>query len=264
VKARTDAAFAEYVAASMTSLRRLAFMLCHDWHRADDLVQATVTRLYVRWARAATADSLDAYVRTILFREFLHEARSSWARRVHLTGEVPVTAAAVPDREAAMDLQTAIADLPPRQRAALVLRFYCDLNVEQSAQLLGCSQGTVKSQTARALTTLRRNLEAANLAGDPPAAPGVPGPTKLYIHWDKAAAADNINAYTRAILVREFVHEQRASWAKRVTLIERPPETAAPAADRESALDVRAAVSALPPRPRAGPDPARWTTRPIG
>lgn len=52
MKARTDADFAEYVAASMTSLRRLAFMLCHDWHRADDLVQATVTRLYVRWARA--------------------------------------------------------------------------------------------------------------------------------------------------------------------------------------------------------------------
>jgi RNA polymerase sigma-70 factor (sigma-E family) len=154
-----DADFAEYVTASMPSLRRLAFILCHDWHRADDLVQAAVTRLYVKWARAATADNLDAYVRTILFREFLHERRSSWARRVDLTDEVPATTtAAAADRDAALDLQTAIACLPPRQRAALVLRFYCYQNVEQSAALLGCSQGTVKSQTARALATLRRAL----------------------------------------------------------------------------------------------------------
>jgi RNA polymerase sigma-70 factor (sigma-E family) len=177
VRARTEADFTEYVSASLPSLRRLAFMLCHDWHRADDLVQAAVTRLYVRWARAATADNLDAYVRTILFREFLHEGRNSWARRVHLTEDVPVKTAAVPDREAAMDLQTAIAGLPPRQRAALVLRFYCDLNVEQSAQLLGCSQGTVKSQTSRALAALRRNLEAANLAGDVPAEPEAQRPS---------------------------------------------------------------------------------------
>jgi RNA polymerase sigma-70 factor (sigma-E family) len=155
---RRDVEFAEYVSARLPSLRRLAFMLCHDWHSADDLVQAAVTRLYVRWARAAAADNLDSYVRAILFREFVHERRTSWARRVRLTGELPAAAATEPDREAALDLQAAIAGLPPGQRAALVLRFYCDLNVEQAAQVLGCSQGNVKSQTARAITALRRAL----------------------------------------------------------------------------------------------------------
>lgn len=157
VTAGRDAAFTDYVSACLPSLRRLAYVLCHDRHRADDLVQAAVTKLYVRWARAAAADNLDAYVRTILFREFLHERRSGWVRRVHLTDELPVLPTARDDdSDAAIDLQAAIAALPPGQRAALVLRFYCDLNVEQSAQILGCSQGNVKSQTARALAALRR------------------------------------------------------------------------------------------------------------
>ncbi len=99
MKPRHITEFAEYVSGSMPSLRRLAYMMCQDWHSADDLVQATVTRLYVRWDRAAAADNLDAYVRTILFREFLHARRASWTTRVRLTGELPVTAAAVVDRE---------------------------------------------------------------------------------------------------------------------------------------------------------------------
>jgi RNA polymerase sigma-70 factor (sigma-E family) len=156
VTASRDAAFADYVAACLPSLRRLAYVLSHDWHSADDLVQAAVTRLYVRWARATASDNLDSYVRTILLREFLHERRSGWARRVHVTDEVPVQPATAHDTDTSIDLRAAIASLPPGQRAALVLRFYCDLNVEQSAQILGCSQGNVKSQTARALGALRR------------------------------------------------------------------------------------------------------------
>jgi len=159
VTASRDADFTEYVSGSVAWLRRLAFMLCHDWHGADDLVQATITRLYVRWHQAAAADNLDAYVRTMLVREFLHQRRSSWARRVQVTDEVPPLPANVPDQDAAIDLETALAGLPPRQRAVLVLRFHCDLSVEQSAALLGCSQGNVKSQTARALAALRRSLE---------------------------------------------------------------------------------------------------------
>ncbi len=158
MRARREVEYAEYVSASLPSLRRLALLLCHDWQRADDLVQAAIIRLYVRWARAGAADNLDAYVRTILFREFLHERRSGWASRVRLTDAPPEVPAVPADEDAALDLQTAIAALPPRQRAALVLRFYCDLNVDQSARVLGCSPGTVKSQTARALSTLRRTL----------------------------------------------------------------------------------------------------------
>jgi RNA polymerase sigma-70 factor (sigma-E family) len=167
VTGQRDTEFDEYVSASMPALRRLAFMLCHDWHGADDLVQAAVTRLYVRWARAAAADNLDAYVRTIVFREFLHERRSSWARRVSLTADPLESTALARDHDAALDLQTAIAGLPPRQRAALVLRFYCDLDVRRSAQVLGCSQGTVKSQTARALATLRRRLGPDAVPAEP-------------------------------------------------------------------------------------------------
>ncbi len=153
--------FTEFVSAREGWLRRLAFMLCHDWHSADDLVQATITRLYVRWHQAAAADNVDAYVRTMLVREFLHERRTNWARRVLVTEQVPTVQARVPDQDAAIDLETALARLAPRQRAVLVLRFHCDLSVEQSAALLNCSQGNVKSQTARALAALRRVMDPA-------------------------------------------------------------------------------------------------------
>ena len=152
--------FTEFAESAVPGLRRLAFMLCHDWHSADDLVQATITRLFVCWSKAATAANLEAYVRTMLLREFLHERRTSWARRVDLTAEPPASAQTTPDAEAAIDMAAAIRALPRSQRAVLVLRFHCDLSVEQSATLLGCSQGNVKSQTARALAALRRSLES--------------------------------------------------------------------------------------------------------
>ncbi|MBO0822463.1 MAG: SigE family RNA polymerase sigma factor [Actinobacteria bacterium] len=163
---RRDIEYSDYLSARLPSLRRLALLLCHDWQRADDLVQAAIIRVYVKWGRAAAADNTDAYVRAILFREFLHEHRSGWVRLVRLGDELPAEQAApVGDREAALDLQAAIAALPPRQRATLVLRFYCDQSVEASAQILGCSPGTVKSQTARALSTLRRLLGPDDATG---------------------------------------------------------------------------------------------------
>jgi RNA polymerase sigma-70 factor (sigma-E family) len=156
--AERDTEFADYVGARLPALRRLAMLLCQDWHRADDLVQAAITKLYVHWPRAKGADSIDAYVRAIVVREFLRERRSSWARRVTVSDQVPDRPSASHDTEASLDLQAAIAALPARQRATLVLRFYCDLNVDQSARVLGCTPGTVKSQTAKALATLRRAL----------------------------------------------------------------------------------------------------------
>jgi hypothetical protein len=84
-----DDEFTEYISERMMSLRRTAFMLCQDWHRADDLVQAAITRLYVHWGRARAADHIDACARTVLVREFLGERRSAWARRVSLDGQVP-------------------------------------------------------------------------------------------------------------------------------------------------------------------------------
>jgi RNA polymerase sigma-70 factor (sigma-E family) len=153
-----DAEFADFVATRMASLRRLAILLCQNWERADDLVQASITKLYVHWPKAKAADNIDAYVRAILVHEFATERRSSWVRRVTLSSQLPDREAVMSDPETSLDLQAAIASLPPRQRAALVLRFYCDLPVEQAAQLLNCAPGTIKSQTAKALAALRATL----------------------------------------------------------------------------------------------------------
>jgi RNA polymerase sigma-70 factor (sigma-E family) len=153
-----DAEFADYVAARLPSFRRLALVLCQDWQHADDIVQAAITKLYLNWPKAKAAASTDAYVRTIVVREFLDEQRSGWVRRVTLSGKLPDRAAVRHDSDTAMDMRAALAALPPRQRATLVLRFYCDLNVDQAALVLSCSPGTVKSQTAKALEALRRAL----------------------------------------------------------------------------------------------------------
>ena len=155
-----DAEYTEYVTARLSSLRRLAAVLCDDWQRADDLVQGTLIKLYVHWGRVRAADHADAYARAVLVREFVHERRSTWVKRVRLSGTVTDSPAAVVDHDAGLDLRAAVAALPARQRATLVLRFYCDLNVDQCAEILGCSPGTVKSQTARALEAVRRMLGA--------------------------------------------------------------------------------------------------------
>jgi RNA polymerase sigma-70 factor (sigma-E family) len=165
-----DVEYCEFVAARMSSLRRLAAVLCDDWQRADDLVQTALTKLYVHWGRVRAADHPDAYARTVLVHEFVQERRSLWVRRVSLVGRVSDSAAATVDHDAVLDLRAAVAALPARQRATLVLRFYCDLNVDQCAEVLGCSPGTVKSQTARALEAVRRALGQA-----PDAGPGEPG-----------------------------------------------------------------------------------------
>jgi RNA polymerase sigma factor (sigma-70 family) len=131
----------------------------------NDLVQATITQLYVHWARARSADHIDAYARTVMVREFLTERRSAWARRVNLDGRVPETSSRVTDHDALLDLRAALTKVPRRQRATLVLRFYCDLNVEQAARVLGCTAGTVKSQTSKGLESLRRALLPAGTPG---------------------------------------------------------------------------------------------------
>lgn len=154
-----EEAYTEYVTARQAALRRAAFLLCGDWHRADDLVQETITKLYVRWRRASAADNVDGYVHTMLVRTFLDEKRLRWSK-VRLLAELPTDLAAGPgpDTETRLALREALAQVPPRQRAALVLRFYCDLSVEQTAEVLGCATGTVKSQTAHGLSALRRLL----------------------------------------------------------------------------------------------------------
>jgi RNA polymerase sigma-70 factor (sigma-E family) len=153
-----DAHFTDYATARTPWLRKVAFLLCQDWHRADDLVQTTLTRLYVHWHRVTRVASIDGYARAILVNAFLAEQRTVWWKRVSLRHES--IDAAVPDLDvaASVDLREALAALPPRQRAAIVLRYYCDLSVEETAAALGCAPGTVKSQTSRGLDAMRRAL----------------------------------------------------------------------------------------------------------
>ena len=155
-------AFAEYAAGALARLRRIAYLLCQDWHRADDLTQTTLTRLFVHWRRASAADNLDAYVGAILLNAFLAEQRTSWWKRTLVRPEpdelLPVSDDESP-LEDVLDLREALQALAPRRRAVLVLRYFCDYSVEQTAQILNCSTGTVKSQTSRAIAQLRIVLE---------------------------------------------------------------------------------------------------------
>jgi len=152
-----ERAFTEYFSSRQTWLRGVAYLLCQDSHRADDLLQTTAIKLYTYWHRTAQIQNLDSYVRRILIHVYLAELRSPWWKRVlphwELDGAVDA-----PDPAEALDLRAALRALPPRQRATVVLRYYDELSVQETADVLRCSTGTVKSQTARALAALRRTL----------------------------------------------------------------------------------------------------------
>lgn len=157
--------FRDYVRERQTALRRTAYLLCGDWYQADDLVQTALTKLFLHWRRASKADNLDAYAHTVLVRVFIDERRRGWWR-VRLGGRLPDRQDSSDDPEIRLALQQALTQLAPRQRAAVVLRFYQDLSVEQVAEVLGCRPGTVKSQTSRALTTLQKVLVANQVVLD--------------------------------------------------------------------------------------------------
>ncbi|MEV0536415.1 SigE family RNA polymerase sigma factor [Kitasatospora sp. NPDC050463] len=157
-KTAREAEFTAYVASRSGWLRKVAYLLCGDWHRADDLVQESITKLYVNWPRAGRVENVDGYARKVLVNTFLAEQRSSWWRRTTRTGVEPDTESVSVDLDASLDLRKALAALPPRQRATVVLRYYCDLTIDQAAEALGCSSGNVKSQTSRGLEALRTTL----------------------------------------------------------------------------------------------------------
>lgn len=150
--------FREYVAARQAALLRSAKLLTGDWPAAEDLVQTALVRVWPRWARV-TADGTDpdAYVRRVMINTYLTWRRRRWWGE-RPTGSVPDRATG-DDSLARVDLRDvlgrALRDLTPAQRAVVVLRFYEDQSVEQTAELLGCSTGTVKSQAAKALARLR-------------------------------------------------------------------------------------------------------------
>ncbi|MDX6243275.1 MAG: hypothetical protein QOE76_998 [Frankiales bacterium] len=161
-----EAEFRTYAAARMIALRRTAYLLSGDWHHAEDAVQNVLTKLYVHWERVKRNDSLDAYVRTMLVRATLERRRRTWWRREVSVEALPDTTSQPADpTDDRLDLIAALAQMPPRQRAVIVLRFWEDLDVAQTAEVLGCSEGTVKSQTSHGLATMRRLLSNPRLEG---------------------------------------------------------------------------------------------------
>lgn len=155
-----DDDYVEFVRSRLPQLRRAACLLAGDWARGDDILQRALTDVYVRWASVRRAANVDAYVRTVLVHRFIDEQRRGWARVV-LLDEVPERVGQAEDPAVGLDLRSALAELPPRQRAVLVLRFLCDMSVEDTAAALKISSGTVKSQTSNGLETMRRLLAPA-------------------------------------------------------------------------------------------------------
>jgi len=149
-----DTACREYVVHRLDHLRRVAYLLCGDWHAADDLVSTVLLKLFVSWRRISRVEHLDAYVRGMLTNAWLDEKRRPW-RRERSTDWLPETGVWDAQPVDAAQLGQLLAALGPRQRAVVVLRFYCDQSVEETARVLQISEGTVKSQTARALEALR-------------------------------------------------------------------------------------------------------------
>ncbi len=161
VQAEQD--FADYVRGRGPSLQRLAYSLVGDWHRADDVLQAALVRLYRAWPRVSGYEALDAYSRRIV----TNEANRWWrrpARREELSADVTIGHAdglgAVDARD---ELWRLLMTLPKRQRAVVVLRYIEDLSEQETARVLDCTVGTVKSSTSKAMARLRLTAE---LAGD--------------------------------------------------------------------------------------------------
>ena len=163
--APSDEEFAELVQAAWPGLYRTAYLLLGEHHLAEDLVQTSLAKTYASWGKVREIGAAHGYARVVLAN-----TAASWFRRRSWRKELP--SSALPeqatdgepsDRPAVL---AALATLPPRQRAVVVLRYFDDLSVREVAVALGISEGTVKSQTSAALDKLRVQLGDAVAPGD--------------------------------------------------------------------------------------------------
>ncbi|WAL65938.1 SigE family RNA polymerase sigma factor [Amycolatopsis cynarae] len=153
-----DDEFARFFGERAHSLRATAYLLCGDWHHAEDITQAALLKLYLAWPRLDHRDALDAYARKTVLRTFLAERRRPWRRREQPAETLPETGTEPGGPEQRLLVLKALSAVPPKQRAVLVLRYWHDLSVDETAAELGCSTGNVKSQSARGLAALRQRL----------------------------------------------------------------------------------------------------------
>lgn len=149
--------YQEYVRARAGRLFQTAYFICGNWHDAQDLVQTSLAKVYVAWNRIEKQENTDAYVRAVMMRTYLSH------RRLKRSSELPVddfgpTPAAAEDQDLRLTLLAALRELPPRNRAVVVLRYLEGHSVEEVARMTGSTAASVKSRTSRSLTLLRDSL----------------------------------------------------------------------------------------------------------
>lgn len=158
-----DTQFRELARTKSLPMRRVAYLLCGDWHLAEDLVQSALAKMYRAWPRVRRKEMVDQLFRTVLLRCWIDESRRPWRRTEQRDGVVPDVVDPAADPALGVEsgnhlLVRALRDLAPRQRAVIVLRYVEGLSVAEVAVALKCSEGNVKSQASRGLETLRAAL----------------------------------------------------------------------------------------------------------
>ncbi len=157
-----DTDFTAYLEARQARLLRTAYLLTGDLHQAEDLLQTSLAKLYLAWDRVRDRDSVDAYVRRIMVNENNSLWRRGWRRREVASDTLPDTVGAPDayDEGLGAEVWAVVQTLPRRARAVVVLRYYEQLSEAETADVLGISVGTVKSQASRALAALRERTPA--------------------------------------------------------------------------------------------------------
>ena len=165
-RSERDEQFHAFVSARRAHLLHTAALLtAGDTHLAEDLVQSTLTKLYLAWPAFRRAHNPEGYLRRVLVNALIDEKRRLWRRREQPMAELPDRPQAAPGGRPVGDaVKQALRELPPRMRAAVIFRYFYDLDVAETADALDCSPGTVKSQTARGLDRLRAVLEQSRPA----------------------------------------------------------------------------------------------------
>lgn len=167
MRAETEQDYVEFVTHHANSLCRTAYLLCGDWRRAEDATQEALIRLYRVWGRIQRKGAVGAYARKVVVSTTLDALRRKSSQEVVGGDEYfanEAEADALGTIENRMVITKALAELPPRQRACVVLRYFDELSVEETAIALDCRPGTVKSQTMRALEKLRTHPSLAELS----------------------------------------------------------------------------------------------------
>ena len=150
MRPETEQDYVEFVTHHANSLCRTAYLLCGDWRRAEDATQEALIRLYRIWGRIQRKGAIGAYARKVVV-----------GGDEYFANEADADALGVVENR--LVITKALAELPPRQRACVVLRYFDELSVEETAIALDCRPGTVKSQTLRALDKLREHPSLAEL-----------------------------------------------------------------------------------------------------